>query len=100
MQNSQHGVGLAATEGRLELDNGLTTLPCEPLGYLGKEKVHSFRDKGAVVEGNGILVLAARLARIDGRDVGGELGLLERAFQNILVGNGDLSPRFHGHSLP
>ena len=95
MEHREERVRLTAAEGRLELDDRLAALAGQPLGHLGKQERHAFGDVRAVEEECGILVDVGRLARTDGRDVGGELRLLERAFEHVGVGNRDFTPGFH-----
>ena len=54
---SKHGVRLTATECRLELNNGFTTLRCQPLCYLRQQQAHSLRYERALIESNCILIL-------------------------------------------
>ena len=92
----QHGVRLAAAEGGLQLDDRLAALAVEPLRHLGEQQAHALGDEGALEKCRGVLVFRGRLAGAHGGDVGGKLGLLERAFQHVGMGNDDFSPRFHG----
>ncbi len=75
----QHRVRLAAAEGGLELNDRLAALAVQPLRDLRQQQAHALGDEGALKEGDGVLVFRRRLARLHRRDVGSELGLLERA---------------------
>jgi hypothetical protein len=61
--------------------------------------VHAFGDEGALKEQRRILVFRCRRAIMNARKVGGELGLLERAFEHVFVGDGDFTPWFETHVL-
>src|SRR5262249_48024905 len=100
MVDSQHCVRFATTESRLELHDGLAPFSGESLGYLRYEERHAFCDKGAFVESHGVLIFSARLSGIYGCYVSGKFRLLERTFQNVLVGNSDFSPWLHRSFTP
>jgi hypothetical protein len=96
MIDRQHGMGLAAAERGLKLDHRLPAPGRQAQRHLRQQQAHAFGDEGAGIEGDRILIFAGGLAGVDGGDVGGELGLLEGAFQDILMGNGEgFSPGFH-----
>lgn len=97
MIDREHGVRLSAAESGLKLHHRLSAQARQRLRDLGQQQAHTFGDEGTLEEGDGILIFAGRLASIDRRDVGGELGLLEGTFQNIPMGYRDFSPRLHGH---
>ena len=99
MIHREQGVGLAATEGGLELDDRLAALAVETLGNLGEQPPHALGDEGALVEGLGVPVFRGGLAGAHGGEVGGELGLLECAVQHIRVRDDDFSPGFEAHKL-
>ena len=93
----QHGVGLAAAEGGLQLDDRLAALPAEaPHHRVSSRRMPSVmkvRWKNSAGSW-----YSAGPCRVHRGDVGGELGLLEGALQHVGVGDGDLSPGFHACS--
>ena len=95
----QQCVRLATTEGSLQLDDRLAAFAIEPLRHLGEQASHALGDEGALVECLRVAVFRGRLARAHRCEVGGKLGLLERAIQHVRVGNDDFSPRFQAHKV-
>ncbi|MFH1477408.1 MAG: hypothetical protein ABIH24_07965 [Verrucomicrobiota bacterium] len=69
--DGQHGVGLTAAEGSLELDDGITALAGQPLDHGIQEQAHAFRDEGALEKQDGVLIfvwcrLGHNLAQVSG----------------------------------
>ena len=97
MIDGKHGVRLAAAERGLKLDNRVAALAVEATGNGCEQQAHSLGDEGALEECRRVLILPRGLAGVNRRDVGGELGLLERTFEHVRVRDGDFSPRFQAH---
>src|SRR5690606_33029405 len=64
-----------------------------------QQEPHALGDERALEERRRVLMLARGLSAVHRGDVGRELGLLKRAFQNIGVGDRDLAPALHGLPL-
>ena len=92
------GVGLAAAEGGLELDDRIAAAAGEAVEHRVEQQAHALGDVGALEEQHRVLVLRRGLAGMDPGQVGRELGLLEGAFEDVLVGYGDLAPGFECHA--
>ena len=101
MVDRQHGVRLATAKGSLELDDRIATLAGETLNNGVQQKPHPFGDEGALEEELRVLVLSGCRAGMHTGQVCRELGLLEGALENVLVGDCDFTPRSeaHGDSL-
>jgi len=97
--HSKQSVRLAATKCRLELDHRVPGVSRQPLDDLVEKQFHTLGDEGPAEELAGILVLGWGFALLDLGDVSRELGLLEGALEDILVGDGDLAPGFCCHVL-
>src|SRR5262245_48459689 len=95
----ENRVSLAAAERGLKLNHWLPAFARETLCDLRKQQTHAFGDEGSLKKCDGVLVFTARLACVDGGDVGGEFGLLKGPFQDIAMRNGDFSPGLHLASL-
>ena len=86
------GVGLAAAEVGLELDDGVATGPGEPPGRPGDQVADPLGDEGAAEELGGVAVLVGGFAPPHLVQVGGELGQLEAAGGDVVVGGDHLPP--------
>ena len=95
----KHGVRLAATEGRLQLNHRFPTLPVQAQGHLRQKPTHPLRNEGPLVKGLRIAVFHRRLAGSHRRQVGRKFRLLERAVQHVHVGHDDFSPGFQAHDV-
>ncbi|MFD2405944.1 hypothetical protein ACFSVK_09505 [Azorhizophilus paspali] len=98
MVDRQHGVGLAAAESGLQLDDRIAALGGQALEHRIQQQTHALGDEGALEEQHRIEVLRRGAAVVYPREVGGELGLLEGPLEHVLVGNGDFCPRFENHN--
>ena len=99
MHDRQHGVGLAATEGGLQLDDRVAAIAGQALGHRREQGAHALGDEGALEEQHRVLVLRRGGAVMDTGDVGRELGTNEGAPMDILVRDGDFAPGLQvGHS--
>ncbi len=92
MVDGEQGVGFSAAKRSLELDDGVTALPGDPLYHGIEEEAHSFGDVGALEEEHGVAILGTCCAGMDAGEVSRELRLLEGAFQDVFVRNSDLPP--------
>lgn len=93
-------MGLAAAERGLQLYHRVATEARQAPDDLVQQQGHALSDKGPGEELAGVLVLGGRLALLHLGDVRRELGLLEGAFQHILVGDGNVAPRFDHRAAP
>ena len=99
MIHRQHRVCLAATEGRLQLDDRFATLAVEALGHLCEQAPHAFGYEGSLVECLRISVFLRCPARAHRREVGGKFRLLECAAEHIRMRDDDFSPGFQIHNF-
>ena len=95
--HGQHGVGLAAAKGCLELDDRVAALAGKTLRHGDQQMAHALGDVGPFKKRAGVLILARSLARGPGGDVGRKFRLQEGPFQNVRVGQNDFTPGFEGH---
>ncbi len=92
----QHGVGLAAAEGGLELNHGLAAAAGHPGEGLGEQPLHAGGHVGAAEELHGVLVLAlGRTGRHLG-EVRGKLRLAVDAAGDVGLGAHHVAPRGKG----
>lgn len=95
----QHGVGLAAAERRLQLDNRIPALAGQPLDHRIQQQAHALSDKSALEEQLRILILRCRRTGVYARDIRSELSLNKGAAAHVFMGFGDQTPGFQSHSL-
>ena len=89
----EHGVGLAAAEGGLKVDDGLGVgVPGQPPGGHGQEGLEPLGEVGALEEAGGVAVLLTALPVGDLVQVGGVLGLAVVAGDDVGVGADDVLP--------
>ena len=85
-------VGLAAAEVGLKLDHRVAPGPGEPASRPHNQVADALGDEGPAEELDGVAVLVGRLAPPHLVQVGGELGQLEAAGGDVLVGGDHLPP--------
>lgn len=93
--DGEHGMRLAAAESGLKLNDRVAALAVETAGNGCEQQAHSLGDERSFEKRHRVLIFPRGLAGVNRGDVRGELGLLERAFEHVRVGNGNFSPRFH-----
>ena len=91
--------GEHAAERGLELDDRVAAQAIKATGNGGEEQAHAFSNECSVEKRCRVLVFPCGFPSVNRRDVGGELGLLERPFQHVGVRNCDFSPRFEAHKM-
>ena len=89
----KHGVGLAAPEVGLQLDDGVAAPTGEAADGTGQQALQALRQVGAPEELGRVAVLVRPFAQVHLPEVGRELGLLVPAARDVLVGRDDLPPR-------
>ena len=89
----EHGVGLAAPEVGLQLNDGIAASASETVDCPNKQALQTLGEVGPPKELDRIPVLVRPFAQVHLPEVGRELGLLVPPARNVLVGCDDLSPR-------
>ena len=106
MKHCDFGVGLAAAEGRHEINHRLAAHPVDPLQRLGKQVLQSPGDEGAREELLRVAVLGARDTKANLPEICSELGQLVGALSHVIVWLDDFPPgrqarccQVHGQAL-
>ena len=91
--HGEHGVGLAAAECGLQVDDGARSgVAAQAAGGPDQQVSESFGEVGALEEGDGLPVFALGLVGGDGVEVGGELCGVELLGGHVGVGCEDFAP--------
>src|SRR5690606_8513340 len=85
-------VGLATTEARLQLNDGISLGAREPVGGNPDQIPEAISDVGPSEEGLWVLIFIVRFSMKHLIEVGGELSLLKAALRHIRMGRDDLPP--------
>ena len=88
----EHGVGLAAPEVRLQLNDGVAAPTREAVDCPDQQALQAFRQVGPPKELDRVAVLVRPFAEVHLPEVGCELGLLVAPARDVLVGRDDLPP--------
>ena len=92
MIQGKHGVGLAATEVGLQLNDGIATPTRDAADCPDQQALQAFRQVCPPKELDGVAVLVRPFAQVHLPEVGRELGLLVAPARDVLVGCDDLPP--------
>ena len=93
MIQRQHGVGLAAAEVRLELNDGIAAFAREAADGSNQQPLQAFRQIRAPEELDGVSILVCAFTQMHLPEIGGELGLLVASARDVPVGGDDFPPR-------
>ena len=93
MVQGQHGVGLAAAEVRLELNDGIASSAREAADGPNQQTLQAFRQIRAPEELDGFSILVCAFTQMHLPEIGGELGLLVASARDVPVGGDDFPPR-------
>ena len=94
MVEGQHGVGLAAAEIGLQLNDRIATPSGKATRRPDQHSLQAFGQVGTAKELDRVPVLIRAFAQMHLPQVRRELGLLVPAARHVLVGGHDLAPRF------
>ena len=92
MVEGEHGVGLAATEVGLQLNDGVAAPTRDAADRPDQQALQAFRQVGPPKELDRVPVLVRPFAQMYLPEVGCELGLLVAPARDVLVGCDDLPP--------
>ena len=92
MPEGEHGVGLAAAEVGLQLDDRIAAGAGQAFDRAEEQAFEAFGDEGAAEELGGVFVLVGALVLVDLPEVGGEFGLLVAAGGDVGVRGDDFAP--------
>src|SRR5262245_51034769 len=93
MIESQHGVGLTATEVRLQLHYRIALLPAQSLHSPGKQALQASCQISAAEELRRLFVLVGSFTHVDLPQVCSKLGLLVAPARHVLMRSYYLAPR-------
>ena len=88
----QHGVGLAAAEIRLELNDGVASSACEAADGPNQQTLQAFRQIRSPEELDGVSILVGPFTQVHLPEIGGELGLLVPPARDVRVRGDDFPP--------
>ena len=92
MIQGEHGVGLAAPEVGLQLNDGIAAPTREAVDCSDQQALQAFREVGPPKELDRVPVLVRPFADVHLPEIGGEFGLLIAPARDVLVGRDDLPP--------